>query len=414
MVKLRSVCIIEKTEQEVPAVYLKEFFMFAGVYVCENVVDFSKIAEIKNRKSYDVDMYIDLTTDENDDELVNNSIVYIRLPISKNEELNSQSKRKKFGNAVFELIWDKLEQYMQNDEARGFRVLSDIFVNNDYAHRHYLSHLYLNQMSENEKSKLYDVYVKCFKDIYDEINKNLRSLNLHYAYLNCARKINRIDISCNRQTLFDEVKVMETAHNLVESDPSFTIADVLAGQIAFSRSSVWKEGIYYLKEALEREHTKKYISFVFYCIGHFYEVEQKDLNRAEKFYNYIKRFDSENYRMNFKIGWIHYCKSEYNEAISYFYKVYQQMQAKAKTKWIQPLEMEYWYKCALILSKSEMLKNTSAEQEPVAQNMVEDIKNKTFEDSNFVSNFLSSKEKKIYKQYFMRKMEEHSYSLIID
>ena len=54
--------------------------------------------------------------------------------------------------------------------------------------------------------------------------------------------------------------------------------------------------------------------------------------------------------MNFKLGWIQYCRSEYHVARNYFDKVYKQMKEKEGEKWILPLEMEYKYKCALILN----------------------------------------------------------------
>lgn len=417
MEKLRSVCIIARLDQIVPAVYLKEFFMFAGVYVYihENITDISEIFEIKNRENHEVNAYIDLTGNRNDSECLNDATAYIKLCIGEVKQLNTSERRCNFGSGIFASIWQELEKFMQDkDEIRGFKSLSDIFVKNDYAHEHYLSHLYLNQMFDDKKKKLSEFYLGCFKEIYKElIEKHIPSLNLKFAYLNCARKMNRIDMSCNRQTLFDEIKVMKMAHKLSEIDSSFTIADVLAGQIAFSRSSIWSEGQLYLREALQREKRKKYSSFIYYCIGHFYEVEQKDLDRAEEFYNYIKEFDSENYRMNFKLGWIRYHRSEYNEAWNYFYKVYKQMRAKKDTGWIQPLEMEYLYKCTLILSKSETFKNTHMGQN-VLKNNILDIKNTVFDNSLFVSTFLSPEEILTYKECYIRKMEDHNHSLIID
>lgn len=397
MEKLRSVCIIARLDQMVPAVYLKEFFMFAGVYVYihESIAGTDEISEIKKRKNHEVNVYIELTGNEEEDvsECLNNSTVYIKLFIGADQKLNapklnSPKSRRDFGSVIFGNVWTKLGKFMQDkDEIRGFKSLSEIFVKRDYAHEHYLSHLYLNQMSDKKKNSLLEFYLECFKEIYNELRKNEDSLNLTFAYLNCARKMNRIDMSCNRQTLFDEIKVMKMAHGLTKIDPSFTIADVLAGQIAFSRSSMWTEGEHYLNEALQRESRKKYSSFVYYSIGHFYEAEQDDLDTAEKFYNYIKEFDPENYRMNFKLGWIRYCRSEYNEAWNYFYKVYKQMKDKKDTGWIQPLELEYLYKCACMLGRIETPKSTHMEQS-ILKNDILAIKDMAFE-SDFISNFLS-------------------------
>lgn len=45
MEKLRSVCIIQRIDQQVPAVYLKEFFMFAGAFL--NCTEMDTIYSIK-------------------------------------------------------------------------------------------------------------------------------------------------------------------------------------------------------------------------------------------------------------------------------------------------------------------------------------------------------------------------------
>lgn len=40
--------------------------MFAGVYVCEEIIDSDMINEIKNGEQKEANLYIDLTTSEND------------------------------------------------------------------------------------------------------------------------------------------------------------------------------------------------------------------------------------------------------------------------------------------------------------------------------------------------------------
>lgn len=416
MEKLRSVCIIQKINQKVPAVYLKEFFMFAGVYVWEEIVDSDVRMRINSIEHCEANMYIDLSASENNCREINSTTVYLKLFLEENIQLNTFELRRDFGRTVFQIIWDQLNFCMENEnEISGFRSLTEIFITTDYAHTHYLSHLYLNQMEFEEKNLLSEFYLNCFKRIYNEWNRNRDSLNLSFAYLNCTRKMNRIDASCNRQTLFDEIKIMKIAHRIGKMDPSFSIADVLAAQMAFSRSSTWEDGKYYFQRVLNQEGLKKYSAFIYYCMGHFYEVEQKNLDKAEKLYSYIKYFDPENYRMNFKLGWIRYCKSEYHEAWVYFYKIYEQMKAREATGWILPLEMEYMYKCALILNKSEVLKNTlSMEKKSVSDEELVNIKNEIFDHSMFISNFLNQEEIDKYRQCFLKKMGEHKYSLILD
>lgn len=91
------------------------------------------------------------------------------------------------------------------------------------------------------------------------------------------------------------------------------------------------------------------------------------------------------------------------------------MKVKEDEGWILPLEMEYKYKCALILNKSEALKNTlSAEKQSVSEGELLDIKNKIFNNSSFVSDFLDQEEIELYRKYFQKKIDEHKYNLILD
>ena len=152
MEKLRSVCIIQRIDQKVPAVYLKEFFMFAGVYVCEEIIDSDIINEIKNGEQKEANLYIDLTASENGYKEIDTSTVYLKLVLEKRVKLNTINGRAGFGKTVFLRLWEQLHFCMKDEnEIKGFRSLADIFVDTDYAHKHYLSHLYLNQMKLEEK-----------------------------------------------------------------------------------------------------------------------------------------------------------------------------------------------------------------------------------------------------------------------
>lgn len=119
--------------------------MFAGVYVCEEIIDSDMINEIKNGEQKEANLYIDLTTSENDYKEIDTSTVYLKLALEKNVKLNTINGRAEFGKTVFLILWEQLHFCMRNEnEIKGFRSLADIFVDTDYAHKHYLSHLYVN------------------------------------------------------------------------------------------------------------------------------------------------------------------------------------------------------------------------------------------------------------------------------
>lgn len=400
--KAYSVCIIQNADQRVKGVYLKEFFMFAGIYVNEKVDGIDSLDFLANREIQEVDLYLDLRNKKVEDQKSQfDGLNYINIPVDKeNFELNTKEKRSEFGKDIFEQLWKKLSEHIQDKVwIAALHSLSDIFIENDYAYKHYFSHLYLKQMADEEDKMddLVDFYLKCLKEIDNVRSRYTDNLNLEFAYLNCARKINRIDICCNRQTLFNERKVMEKAAELSEKDPSFSIGNVLAGQVGFSRNILWDEGISYLSKALKKEKNKEYCEFILYCIGHFCEVEKNKIDIAEEFYRHIEKLNPNNFRANFKLGWIAHIKRDHAGAKQYFEKVYDGIKKKQDDNLIEPLEIEYFYKCGYMLG----------------EDVTEDLMGEAFEKSSFINRFFFCKEqveydeKRKYKQYFMKKIERH-------
>ena len=387
MEAIRSVRITRSENQVVAATYLKEFFIFSGVYVSEKILN--RVNNSRNRNNDKIRL---ICNDKG-------SPTYIK----NNMDLMNENKRQKFGNeALIKGISARL--------GEEFQILSEIFIKRDCAYKNYFGRLYFKQMEKEEGKNLAEFYKDCFEDLYKESESHSDYLHLKFAYLNCARKSNEVYDACNIQTLFDEKKLIEKAKSLLEQD--FFMAKVLIGEIGLSLRILWDEGEVYLKEAMQDEEKKEYSSFIYYRLGHFYEIEKEDLNKAEKIYLKIKEFEPKNYRMLFKLGWISYYTNELDNAVKYFEQVYNLVEEKGM--YIQPVEMEYKWKCAFILANSKLLKERVKDIGKYKKELNEvDLKNEFIKNDFFISRFVVDKDREKFYKYFEKKIDKENLKSVV-
>ena len=86
--------------------------MFAGVYVCEEIIDSDMINEIKNGEQKEANLYIDLTASENGYKEIDTSTVYLKLALEERVKLNTINGRAGFGKTVFLILWEAVRCYM--------------------------------------------------------------------------------------------------------------------------------------------------------------------------------------------------------------------------------------------------------------------------------------------------------------
>jgi len=164
-----------------------------------------------------------------------------------------------------------------------------------------------------------------------------------------------------------------------------------------------EKGIEYLEKVVLQEDNKKAIAFVRYFLGRYYEINQKNDNKASEYYSDINKADLNNYRAKFKIGCKEFREKVNKDGQSTFTSIISNMEKKLNSGWIKPLELEYYYKCCLLCEKIE--KNMTKGDEMKWKNKIEQIKNELFPNSEFVKQFWSKSEVSKYTEYFRMKLE---------
>ena len=82
------------------------------------------------------------------------------------------------------------------------------------------------------------------------------------------------------------------------------------------------------------------------------------------------------------------------------------MKEKEAKGWIQPLELEYYYKCAKILNRIPADISEGIGIKHIEEKNIEEIKSDKFINSNFMKNFIFDNNlRAIYIKYFQAKME---------
>ena len=415
MERIYSARIIRREDQVVQGIYVKEFFMFCGIYVSEFIEEYDKISDdqdfvdfniIMNEKTYD--------SDKNSDELTAKYTIYMNEKDKTELDLSSRDKRVTYGKSIRSYIL-QIPEILKWNEAwmKDFTCLYDTFVDLDYAYNDYLTHVYVMQFSEDMRLMQLEILNNCLNRIYDPKEEVKGLVHRRFAYFNCARKINGISASMNRRRIFDDEKIMKIAHQMAENDEKYSMGNVLAGLIGLSRGNI--SGEVYMYKALEKEGNNRYSAFIYYSLAHYYEIEQPDSERAWKLYQEMKESSPQNYKMLFKRATQNFHEKKYIESWKAFLKIYNNMVNRINGQWFQPIELEYYFRCAKILNKIPRDVSVLIGISPIEEKDLKRIEKEDFKKSKFMKNFIfNDKIQELYLWYFRNKMEKHTIDIIID
>ncbi|NSH13040.1 hypothetical protein G4945_15225 [Anaerostipes hadrus] len=417
MERIYSARIIRREDQVVQGIYVKEFFMFCGIYVSEFIEEYDKISDdqdfvdfniIMNEKTYD--------SDKNSDELTAKYTIYMNEKDKTELDLSSRDKRVTYGKSIRSYIL-QIPEILKWNEAwmKDFTRLYDTFVDLDYAYNDYLTHVYVMQFSEDMRLMQLEILNNCLNRIYDPEKEVKGLVHRRFAYFNCARKINGISASMNRRRIFDDEKIMKVVHDMSVTDEKFTMGNVLAGLIGLSKEELNISGEIYMQKALEKEGSNKYSAFIYYALAHYYEVDKHNNVRAWKLYQIMKQIVPKSYRMLFKHASQKFYEKNYIDSWKAFFEIYNMMGKRVNKQWFQPLELEYYYKCARILNKIPQDVSVIIGISPIEEKDLKRIEKEDFKKSKFMKNFIfNDKIQELYLWYFRNKMEKHTIDIIID
>lgn len=402
-----SVRIIRDSSQTAAGVYIKQFFMFCGIYVREYMDDDPE-GDAQN-----VDLNVYLTSQRA--ESLGATLGDIELKLPEGMLYYEAETRIKYSEELAEKIsgFDK-------EFSAACSQLIHIFTEHDYARLNYQRHCFLHQMSSDEKLDMAQKYYDCYNDLrkleasYLKV-KSASNIYVRFARINCARKVNDVCVARGDLPFFDEEKILDAAEKMLALDQDFSMAYALAGFIGLSYEHLWDRGKENMKKALQKEGEKKHSAFIYYALGHSIEIKEGSFENAWNQYKQILSVSPDYYRGIFKTG----CKllrdKKEKEAYDEFARVRNMMidREKKEKGGIQPLEIEYKYKCERILMESESIREYAKELQSELKAEVEKDLNRLLMESEFSKQYWTEAERERFAVYFSTKLKEHSLDNIV-
>lgn len=385
---LYSVRIIRRMDQGAYSIYWQEFFKFSGVYVLDYIVD--EVADNSDFSKTDVNLVL---TDMGTGRARPKAGMEYLLDCSEEEP----------GKSYASIFRKDLTRFMNQVDSwlsrhgsllHIFEQLADIFIEKDYIHFNYYRHSFLKQMTKEEMLETADKYCDCYNALGQCVLNEQREMQpspyLKFALLNCARKMNDIYTERGNAPMFKQEAMMRAAKEITGLDPDFSMGWVLAGIIALSRNYLWREGTQYLKRAIDVENSQKYVGFVCYCLGHYFEVDRNDLERAGEMYHLLEEIAPDNYRGLFKKGCWELRAGDYAAACRSFEDVLSRMEWKRRSGWIRPQEIEYGYKCTLLIAWIKRVHMGAREDALSLRERAEFFSGIALENSQFAKSFFGN------------------------
>ena len=133
-------------------------------------------------------------------------------------------------------------------------------------------------------------FAACYNQLMEEKEKAV-TVSPHFAYalLLIKYKLNEMTILLDKRNLFLIDKLIEQIEEIREKNPDFVRMEYLAGSICKREKRYWNDAEDYYRRAVSKfekmkEMEPKWIGFIYYQLGRFYESKLNDLKLANFFY----------------------------------------------------------------------------------------------------------------------------------
>lgn len=405
-----SVRIIKKENQIAAAEYIKQFFMFCGVYVEEAIIDKKHFNESWRAINEDVvNCNIWLAKNTQDFEGKWKAGKNVMLDVEEDINLSDAEKRRDFGLQIEDDIVGMFYDTECEEKADIVEVY-EVFVNNDIAYLNFLSHLYIKQMKTDEtdmteeyeenrnfKQRIYNAFWTCIDALL--VNDSVGSVYKRFAYLNCMRKVNRVCTENRRIFDFNNEAVMREAHKLSEEDRKFSSGNTLAFLVGILEYETEMKAEKYLLQASECERGKRYFSFVFYEFGWFCEMIKHDWKIGAIWYKKMGDLTPESVKFKFKDAANKFRCKKYKDSWEGFLDIYHEMQRKDQGGWMTLQEAEYYYRSAAVLT------TMAADGRYDASEIHLDDVLRCIDKNKIVENFVDKDDRNAVRRWYLAKVQ---------
>ncbi len=307
--------LIRTKQTDIYALYLIEFLKFVGCIFTEYVYHDSKSIEDEFCRTPDATIFLDISREKigrdlafeeakrDFDAKVDSKRVDLEIPFGGSDQNGMISFNKEIAGTLLDQMIGKIWEGEEVQEE--IRLLKRIYLDSDsffYLYNEgnikFVEDYYPVSGEENKAvvirreayNKSFDHFANCYNQLMEEKEKaGTVSPHFVYALLLIKYKLNEMTILLDKRNLFLIDKLIEQIEEIREKNPDFVRMEYLAGSICKREKRYWDNAAGYYKRAVlkfekRKEMEPKWIGFIYYQLGRFYESKLNDLKLANSFY----------------------------------------------------------------------------------------------------------------------------------
>lgn len=376
---VQYVQLIRTKQTDIYALYIIEFLKFVGCIFVEYVYYDSRLIEDEFCRMPDATIFLDISREKARGDLAFEAARHAFATKTNSKEVNLEIPFKKLaqeGAMLFDIEIAKtlLEQmigevWCEDAYQKEIQLLESIYLDSGiffYLYNEgnikFVEDYYPVLEKENKAAvirreaynKSFEHFAACYNQLMKEKEKaGIVSPHFEFALLLIKYKLNEMTILIDKRNLFLLDKLIEQIEEIRENNPDFVRLEYLAGSICKREKRYWNKAESYYWRAVSKfekrnEMELKWISFIYYQIGRFYENKLGDLELANSFYE--KAFQRKiDYRPFYKLLQRAERQHEAENVKKYANQLIKQLINDYEISSVMPKERIYAYKCFNLL-----------------------------------------------------------------
>lgn len=409
MKNFKSIKIIHNIKNRIEFLFFAEFFRLCGIFVGEYIyyapgyAEKIKSQEQENKESVkeieyarepkdecDVELYVGLDISESMEAFSNNTVF-----LKRSWDFFLMNKYSEHFSGLRDDVQEKILRLVLKELGvvlKGKGISLDLETFNTIGHIYVKYHL-MKYLADMQYFRVYcDRHTKAlavFSNVETELRQicsNTQKNNRYYDYarIYCASKANSAGIYNRIGIPYAVDELVNECRKLINSEDDFSNASVLLGLIYENLPEYSHEAIKAFDQALETVEPYRYAYHIYYWLGKRYEAYDSRLKYAEKMYLRANEH-KERFRNFYKLGMINFKLHRYEASVDYFAKTLQQLTLKKQEQYLDPLEVNYYYKSSSMISYIYCFRREEPEKAIKygirAKELIENLdKNQYFED----------------------------------
>lgn len=379
MKKIRSICIIHRQEDNVSAIYFREFVKWIGLayfdFIYHEINEELNCVLEQGNNHFDIILYINDSNKLWRDRYEQYADVNINVSVDGIWKCSDDEYV--LDKSLLYDLWEDICSNCENDlvnidEFKSImKELIDIYCEYDLCRKLFNNRFTIRMKGDQKKENREQLqsWIKAIDEmdqwkadscISKDITEHRGMEYFDYALLNSKRKVNEICNLLGARKAYKTRKMLEDAEAIYLLDEGFYMIESLRTKMARIDYEYKTMAISIDKVCINDCDVDSCNSFNYYRLGKLYEMNKRK-EQSYKFFRMSYEANSMNFRAVYKLAVERIRKEDPSGARSLLLKILEILQISADSKVytetylkMPPLELEYVCKCYVLLGNIEM------------------------------------------------------------